>query len=95
MKVPLQGHQQPTYGYQPQHSYRQQTYQHLTPTPQQYYHQPQPIRRPVIAPAYYATPYGRSFPSKNAHAPTAAIANGSFTQVPRRFTRQGNFYIIL
>ncbi|POG64147.1 hypothetical protein GLOIN_2v1678152 [Rhizophagus irregularis DAOM 181602=DAOM 197198] len=87
MKVPLQSQQQTAYSYQPQHSYRQQTYQHLVPTPQQYsYNQP---RRPVFAPAYYTTSYGRSLPNKSAHTPT----NGSFTQAPRRVTRRGNFYI--
>src|SRR6266540_4274674 len=92
MKTSLQGHQQPAYGYQPQYSYRQQTYQHLAPTPQySYYHTPQPMRRPVIAPAYYATSYGRSLPSKSVHAPTTTISNGSFTQTPRRVTRHGNF----
>ncbi|GES78045.1 SWI/SNF-related matrix-associated actin-dependent regulator of chromatin subfamily B member 1 isoform X3 [Rhizophagus clarus] len=84
MKVPLQSQQQTAYSYQPQHSYRQQTYQHLVSTPQQYsYNQP---RRPAFAPAYYTTSYGSSLPSKSAYAPT----NGSFTQAPRRVTRQAS-----
>ncbi|CAG8495611.1 7442_t:CDS:2 [Funneliformis caledonium] len=88
MKTSLQSHQQHAYVYQPQYTYRQQTYQHLAPTPQQYsyHHAPQPMRR-AIAPAYYASSYGRSLPSKNIHAPTTIISNSSYTQAPRRVTR--------